>query len=167
MEAVHVFAGKIYKVGIIRFVDVPADISQSIGGSAPHVAVKGEVEGLPVQTTLVSRGKGCYRMAIHSDIRKRLRVDAGAVVEIAIERDEDSREPLLPPALVLALRNSSKAQTAFRQMTTALRRQVVRYLTSVKQQSTLERRVAKFIQALERRANKTPKPKRGRRAARN
>jgi hypothetical protein len=38
-------------------------------------------------------------------------------------------------------------------MTTALRRQVVRYLTHVKQQATLERRVAKFVRVLERRAS--------------
>jgi hypothetical protein len=159
MDGVHVFSAKIYKVGIIRFVDVPADVSRIIGNAAPHVAVKGEVEGFPLQSTLVSRGKGCYRLAIHGDIRKKLRIDTGAVVEIAIERDEESREPPLPPALVLGLRNSPKAQAAFRQMTTALRRQVVRYLTSVKQQSTLERRAAKFIRTLEQRSRQKPRKK--------
>jgi hypothetical protein len=149
MHDLQVFSAKIYKVGIIRFVDVPADISHALGDGAAHVAVRGEVERIPLQTTLVSRGKGCYRLAIHGEIRKKLRIDAGAVVEVAIERDEDSREPILPAALVLALRNSPKAQSAFRQMTTALRRQVVRYLTSVRQQSTLERRTAKFVRRLE------------------
>ena len=112
-----------------------------------------------MRSTLVSRGKGCYRLAIHGEIRKKLRVDTGAVVEIAIERDEESREPALPPALVLALRNSPKAQQAFRKMTTALRRQVVRYLTSVRQQSTLERRVAKFVRLLEQRSRGKPPSK--------
>jgi Domain of unknown function (DUF1905)/Bacteriocin-protection, YdeI or OmpD-Associated len=158
MDGVHVFSAKIYKVGIIRFVDVPADISRSLGGGDLHVPVCGEVERIPLQTTLVSRGHGCYRMAIHGDIRKKLRVDAGAVVEVAIERDEDSREPALPPALVLALRNSPKAQAAFRRMTTALRRQIVRYLTSVRQQSTLERRVTKIVQTLEQRKSNLSKP---------
>lgn len=159
MDDVHVFCAKIYKVGIIRFVDVPADISRALGDGAPHVPVRGEVERIALQTTLVSRGKNGYRMAIHSDIRKKLRVDAGAVVELAIERDEDSREPNLPPALVLALRNLPKAQAAFRQMTTALRRQVVRYLTSVRQQSTLERRVTKMVRLLEQRKSNPAKPK--------
>ncbi len=159
MDGVHVFSAKIYKVGIIRFVDVPVDVSRAVGKGAANVAVKGEVERVPVRTTLVPRGKGLYRMAIHSDIRKKLRADTGAVVEIAIERDEESREPALPPGLILALRNAPKAQAAFRAMTTALRRQVVRYLISVKQQSTLERRVAKFVRALERQKRRTTKPK--------
>ena len=42
-------------------------------------------------------------------------------------------------------------------MTTALRRQIVRYLTSVKQQATLERRVAKFVQRLGKRKRRTLK----------
>jgi Domain of unknown function (DUF1905)/Bacteriocin-protection, YdeI or OmpD-Associated len=154
MDGIHVFSAKIYKVGMIRFVDVPANVSQAVGDGATHVAVKGEVDGVPLRSTLVSRGKGCYRLAIHGDIRKKLRIDSGAAVEIAIEKDEESREPVLPPALVLALRNSPKAQAAFRQMTTALRRQVVRYLTSVKQQQTLERRISKFTRVLEQRALK-------------
>ena len=148
MGEYHIFSGKIYKVGVIRYVDVPSDVSRVIG-EGPHVAVRGEVEGVPLRTTLVSRGRGCYRVALHSDIRKKLKVDAGAFVEIALEHDEESREPVLPPALVLALRQSPKAQAQFRGMTTALRRQIIRYLVAVKQQSTLERRVAKFVRRLE------------------
>jgi bacteriocin resistance YdeI/OmpD-like protein/uncharacterized protein DUF1905 len=165
MNGVHVFSGQIYKVGLIRFVDVPADISRAIGNRSPHVAVRGEVERIPFQSTLVSRGKGCYRLAIHGNIRNKLKVDAGVVVEIAMELDKDSREPVLPPALVLALRNAPKAQAVFRRMTTALRRQIVRYLTSVRQQATLERRVAKFVRTLEQRHAKLPKPKAHRKAS--
>jgi uncharacterized protein YdeI (YjbR/CyaY-like superfamily) len=80
-------------------------------------------------------------------------------VEIAIERDEEPREPILPPFLVLSLRNAPRAQAAFRNMTTALRRQIVRYLMAVKQQATLERRVAKFVRRLEDRARQE-RPKR-------
>ncbi|HTP68437.1 MAG TPA: YdeI/OmpD-associated family protein [Dongiaceae bacterium] len=158
MSDYHVFSGKIYKVGIIRYVDVPADVSRAMGDRA-HVAVRGEVEGVPLRTTLVSRGRGCYRVALHSDIRKKLKVDAGTYVEIALERDEESREPALPPALVLALRQSPKAQAQFRSMTTALRRQIVRYLTSVKQQATLERRVTKFVRRLEQMCQEKAKKK--------
>jgi len=145
----HVFSARIYKVWLVRFVDVPADISKKLG-SENAVPVMGTVEGLPLRSTLVPRGNGAYRLAIHGDIRKKLRVDTGAVIEVAIRRDEESREPELPPALVLALRNSPKAQQKFRTMTTALRRQIVRYLASVKSQATLERRVLRFVARLER-----------------
>jgi Bacteriocin-protection, YdeI or OmpD-Associated/Domain of unknown function (DUF1905) len=148
-ETLHIFSGWIYKVGLIRYVDVPKEITRKISTGKPHVPVRGTVEGVSLRTTMVSRGKGRYRVAVHGDIRKRLRVDAGAVVEIALERDEESREPVLPPFLAMSLRNAPKAQAAFRNMSTALRRQIVRYLTGAKQQATFERRVAKFIQRLE------------------
>ena len=163
----HVFSGRIYKVGVIRYVDVPADISKGLDGGA-HVPVAGTVEGVALRSTLVSRGKGAYRLAIHGDIRKKLRVEAGAVVEIALCRDEESREPELPAALVLALRNAPKAQRVFRGMTTALRRQIVRYLVAVKSQATLERRVSKFVARLERREEDRPKTHKAQKAqARN
>jgi hypothetical protein len=158
MDGVHVFSGKIYKIGLIRFVDVPPDVSRAISRGTAHVPVAGEVQGVPLRSTLVSRGKGCFRLAIHGDIRRKQRVDTGDLVEVAIRRDEDSREPALPRALLLALRQSPKAQSAFRKMTTALRRQVVRYLTAVKQQSTLERRVTKFVRRLEQDSRHTLKP---------
>ena len=158
----HIFSGRIYKVWLVRFVDVPPDLSKKLG-PATSVPVVGTVDGVPLRSTLVPRGNGAYRLAIHSDIRKKLRIDTGAVVEVAIRRDEESREPELPPALVLALRNSPKAQQKFRAMTTALRRQIVRYLVSVKSQATLERRVLKFVQRLERREppRKAQKKKKG------
>jgi hypothetical protein len=148
-NGIQVFAGSIYKVGLIRYLDVPREVSKKFG-SAAHVPVIGTVEGVPVRTTLVSRGNGSYRMAVHGDIRKKLRVDCGAVVEVAIQLDEESREPVLPPALVLALRNAPKAQRRFRGVTTALRRQIVRYLTAVKSQEAMERRVSRFVLRWER-----------------
>lgn len=105
----HVFSGRVYKVGLIRYVDVPSDISRALGEGATHVPVEGEVEGTPLRTTLVSRGKGSYRLAIHGDIRKKLRIDAGAVVEVVLCRDEASREPVLPPAMTLAFAQFSES----------------------------------------------------------
>jgi hypothetical protein len=149
-EAFHVFSGRIYKVGLIRYVDVPAVVSRALGPSGAHIPVFGTVNGVALRTTLVSRGKGCHRVAIHGDIRKQLQIDGGAIVEVALQLDKDPREPVLPPALAMALRSAPQAQAVFRAMTPALRRQIVRYLTSVKQQATLERRVATFVRRLER-----------------
>jgi len=145
----HVFAARIYKLWLIRFVDVPKEISRALGHGKERIPVCGAVEGLPLRTTLVPSGNGRHRLAIHGDIYRKLRVDAGAVVEISLELDEESREPVLPPSLVTALKFSKVAAREFRAMTTALRRQIVRYLTAAKSEATVERRVAKFIMRLE------------------
>jgi hypothetical protein len=148
-SAPHIFAAKIYKVWLIRFVDVPKEISRALGSAKERIPVCGTVEGLPLRTTLVPSGDGRHRLAIHGDIYRKLRIDAGAVVEISLELDEESREPVLPPSLIAALKFSKVAAREFRAMTTALRRQIVRYLTSAKSESTVERRVAKFVARLE------------------
>ena len=153
----HVFSGRIYKLGIIRFVDVPAEVSREIAGGAANVAVRGTVEGVPLRTTLVPRGRGCHRLAIHGEIRKKLRVDAGAVVEAALERDEEPREPAVPPALAMALRLAPRAQAEFRRVTTALRRQIVRFVTAVKQEATKERRAQMVVRLLMKRVERKEK----------
>ena len=147
--APHVFAARIYKVWLIRFVDVPKEISRALGSAKERIPVRGTVEGLPLRTTLVPSGNSRHRLAIHGDIYRKLRVDAGAIVEISLELDEESREPVLPPSLIAALKFSKVAAAEFRAMTTALRRQIVRYLTAAKSEATVERRVAKFVTRLE------------------
>jgi len=154
VKSFQVFSGRIYKVGIIRYVDVPAEVSQEVAAGQVHVAVRGTVEGVPLQTTLVPRGRGRHRMAIHGDIRKKLRVDAGAMVEVVLERDEESREPAVPPALGMALRLSLRAQAEFRAVTPALRREIVRYVTSAKHEPTKERRARTVVRRLEERARR-------------
>jgi hypothetical protein len=159
-ESIHIFSGRIYKLGIIRFVDVPAEVSREIAGGAANVAVQGTVEGVSLRTTLVPRGRGCHRLAIHGGIRKKLRVDAGAVVEVALERDEESREPAVPPALAMALQLAPRAQAEFRGVTTALRREIVRFVTDVKQEATRERRARTMVRRLEERAEKKARRRR-------
>ncbi len=159
-KSLHVFSGRIYKVGIIRYVDVPAEVSGEIAAGEANVAVQGTVEGVALRTTLVPRGRGCHRLAIHGEIRKKLRLEAGAVVEVALERDEEPREPAVPPALAMALRLAPRAQEEFRGVTTALRRQIVRFATGAKQEAARERRARKVVQLLLERVERKKKRQR-------
>ncbi|HKM81984.1 MAG TPA: YdeI/OmpD-associated family protein [Candidatus Acidoferrum sp.] len=147
-------------MGIIRYVDVPAEVSREIAAGEVNVAVQGTVEGMALRTTLVPRGRGCHRLAIHGEIRKKLHVDAGAVVEVALERDEEPREPAVPPALAMALRLAPRAQAEFRGMTTALRRQIVRFIMSAKQEATRDRRARMAVRLLMARVERKKKPRR-------
>jgi len=69
----------------------------------------------------------------------------------------------MPPALALALRLAPRAQAEFREVTTAVRRQIVRFVTDVKQEATKERRAQTMVRRLEERAEKKA---RGRRKSR-
>jgi hypothetical protein len=103
----HVFPARIQKIWIMRCVDVPRDVSKALRGAAgediSHIPVHGWIEGLPLKSTLVPRGGGCYRLHVHSRIWRKLRIDAGAAVEVTLLLDTEPREARLPPDLAAGL----------------------------------------------------------------
>jgi len=162
----HVFAARIQKIWIMRCIDVPRDISNGlqavVGKGVKHIPVRGTIEGLPIQNTLVPRGGGCYRLHVHSSIWRKLRLDAGAVVEVTLTLDTEPRDPRLPPDLAAGLALEPRVLAAFNSETPAMRRQLVRYMDAAKQEATREKRIrqiAKLVLGCAKRRRKV-KPKR-------
>ena len=162
----HVFAARIQKIWIMRCIDLPRDICKSFrqlaGENAKHIPVHGWIEGLPLTSTLVPAGAGRYRLHVHSSIWRKLRIDAGANVEVTLLLDTEPHDPALPPDLAAGLAETPRALESFNAQTPAMRRQIVRFLEAAKRPTTREKRIqqiAKFM--LERAARrKRGKPKR-------
>ncbi len=156
-----VFAVKINKIWIMRCVDIPKDISRSMQTLVPegakHIPVCGFIEGLPFRNMLVPRGGGTFRMHIHSSIWRKLRIDAGAAVEITLRLDTEPREPVLPPDLAAGLAETPRALATFNVLTPALRRQIIRYLELAKQIRTREKRVQIIVKRMLERSARTNK----------
>jgi Bacteriocin-protection, YdeI or OmpD-Associated/Domain of unknown function (DUF1905) len=154
----HVFAAKIQKIWILRSIDVPRDISKAIrkaaGVKALHVPVHGWIEGLPFQNTLVPRGAGNYRMHVHSRIWRKLRIDAGAAVEVTLLLDTEPREAVLPPDFAAGLADTPRALAIFNTLTVALRRQIIQYVDSAKQTRTRDKRIQLIVRRMLERAAK-------------
>jgi hypothetical protein len=144
-EKPYVFAAKIQKIWIMRCIDVPRDISKAVrkqaGENTKHVPVRGWIEGLPFQNTLVPRGGGNYRFHVHSRIWRKLRIDAGAAVEVTMLLDRGPREVAVPPDLAAELADTPRALAAFNAITPALRRHIVGWVEAAKQMKTREKRV--------------------------
>lgn len=156
-----VFAARIQKIWIMRCIDLPRDVSKAIataaGENAKHIPVHGSVEGLPMQSTLVPAGKGRYRLHIHSRIWRKLRVDAGAVVEVTLLLDSEPRDPALPPDLASGLAETPRALATFNAQTPALRRQIVHFLDAAKRPATREKRIQQITEHMLERAAKVAK----------
>jgi len=166
----HSFIGRIYKSGILRCVDVPKDVSEALregnrGSQAKYVSVRGSVSGVRLLATLVPGGRGCFKMFLHSRIWKKLRVDSGDYVEIALEVDEEPREPIVPEDLAAALSEQTRALAAYRACTVNLRREFVNWLNAAKAEKTRERRIQFGMRMLLERAQK--RKRQGRRASRS
>jgi len=157
----YVFAAKIQKIWILRSIDLPRDISRQIrntvGGKALHVPVYGWIEGLPFQNTLVPRGGGNYRMHVHSRIWRKLRIDAGAAVQVTLLLDSEPREAVLPSDLAAGLAGTPSALAIFNTLTVALRRQIIQYVDSAKQARTRDKRIQLIVRRMLERAAKQRK----------
>ena len=162
-EDVHIFSARIYKQWIMRCVDVPRNVSKSLrklaGENLKHIPVLGQVEGLPLKSTLSPRGDGAYRLHIHSNIWRKLRIDAGATVEVMLFLDSEPRDPVLPHDLAGGLAGEPRALAIFNSLTPAFRRQIVRYMEQAKHASTREKRIRLIVNRMLQRAAKRRKKK--------
>jgi hypothetical protein len=147
----------------MRCVDVPRDVSKSLsklaGDNPKHLPVLGQVEGLPLKSTLSPRGGGAYRLHIHSNIWRKLRIDAGAIVEVMLLLDSETRDPVLPHDLAGGLADEPRALASFNSLTPAYRRQIVRYLELAKRPGTREKRVRLIVKRMIERTAKRKKKK--------
>jgi hypothetical protein len=162
-EQPHVFPARIHKVWIMRCVDVPRDVSKALrsvaGENALHVPAHGRIDGLPMKSTLVPRGGGCYRLHVHSRIWRKLCIDAGATVEVTLLLDTEPREVVLPQDFAAGLADEPRALATFNTLTTALRRQIVQYVDSAKHARTREKRIQLVVRRMHERAAKRKKNK--------
>jgi hypothetical protein len=147
----------------MRCVDVPRNVSRSLrklaGENLQHIPVLGQVEGLPLKSTLSPRGDGAYRLHIHSHIWRKLRIDAGATVEVLLLLDSEPRDPVLPHDLAGGLADEPSALAIFNSLTPAFRRQIVRYMEQAKHASTREKRIRLIVKRMLQRAAKRRKKK--------
>jgi hypothetical protein len=165
LDQPHVFPARIHKVWIMRCVDVPRDVSKALrsvagevaGEDALHIPVHGWIEGLPMKSTLVPRGGGCYRLHVHSRIWRKLRIDAGATVEVTLLLDTEPREVVLPQDFAAGLAGEPRALSTFNTLTTALRRQIVQYVDSAKHARTREKRIQLVVRRMHERVAKRKK----------
>lgn len=150
----HRFRATLYKVGILRCIDVPSRLSRSLGqGSAPPVC--GTIEGVPFRSTLRARGEGAYRLHVHSRVWRPRGLDAGDTVQVAIERDVVPRDdPALPADFLRALEDRPAARAILAIITPSLRREIAAWLAAAKRAETRERRIATALDTLEERAAK-------------
>jgi hypothetical protein len=145
------FRAKLYKVGYLRCVDVPVGISRALGDEAT-VPVRGFAGGVEFRSTLTPRGNRAHRLFVHSRIWRARRIDLGDSIEIALERDLDSREPETPYDFLKALEARPAARGVYDKASIAFRREIGNWLAAAKRTETRERRIEAALANLEARA---------------
>lgn len=170
------FVATIYKIWMMRHLDVPARIADSLiaqfrggegnatrraGKSASqgskrarpkYVPVVANVNGCSARVTLMPAGGGRYRIQLNTALRKAARADVGDVVRVELRLDRVSREEPVPADLRLALKENPAARQAFDELTTGHRRHFIKWFDSAKGPDTRIRRLGRAIDHLVERA---------------
>jgi hypothetical protein len=163
-SATHPFQAKIYKIWMLRYVDVPEDVGRALekeSGKKKHIPVVAISHGRSARTTLTPAGGGRYRLQFNTTLRKAARADVGDLVGVDLRVDRESRALPMPGEIVEALKTRPKARKAFQQMGPATRRQTILWFDKAKSPAVRQKRLARLLDVLmERALLQSPRAKR-------
>jgi hypothetical protein len=138
------FIAEVRLLGINPYVDVPEEIGEAIGRKG-NLPVRGTVNRHPFSSTLVPVRGGRHRLYMNMEMRKGAGVGVGDTVEILLEYDPDLRVETVPDPLILALEKDEGARAAWEALTPSRKREILRYLNSLKSEVSIRRNVEKVL----------------------
>src|SRR5579863_1717469 len=165
------FQATIYRIWMMRHVDVPDDAADALvneiteragargrrrktakSGKPKYIPVVASVNGKTARVTLVPAGGGRYRMQINTALRKAAHADVGDVVGVELRLDRASRSLPVPSDLKVGLKRHPKARKAFEALAPGHRRHFIEWYDSAKSAEARRRRLERAIDVLLERA---------------
>lgn len=149
------FRAKLYKVTMVRWVDLPKRSVDAL--KLPRADIRGGGLGLNAllrfnddldRVTLLPGKRGHYKLAFKTELLRGAGVDAGDTITFTLEPDTASREPELPAELARAFQSRPELRARWLAHSVAIRRQIIRYITSAKTLETQTKRCWIFIERL-------------------
>jgi hypothetical protein len=170
------FVATVYKIWMMRHIDVPEEISVALlkemakahkskeprkagNGAAKrksehpkYIPVLAIVSGKSARVTLVPAGGGHFRMQINTALRRAAQVDAGNPVSVELRLDLAPRDLPAPQDLLDGLKEVPKARKAFEVFAPGHRRHFIQWFDSAKSTAARQRRLERAIDVLLERA---------------
>jgi hypothetical protein len=169
-EASYRFQATIYKIWMLRYVDVPEEVGRALekelarGGkkrktangkknaTTKYIPVMAIAGGRSARTTLVPAGGGRYRLQFNAALRKATRADVGDLVGVEVRVDRESRALPVPEEIRRALASRSRARKAFDAMGPGTRRQLLMWFGKARSETVRQKRLARLVDVLTERA---------------
>jgi hypothetical protein len=144
------FRARIYKTGINFAVDVPARITASLEVVRGYIRIRGTVNDFPFIKSLVPVKGRPYRLFVNMITLKGAKTTVGKIATFVVEQDEARPEVYhpMPPALQKVLREKGLLD-AFENLTPSRKKDILRYMNSLKREETFERNMQKLIAQLQ------------------
>lgn len=142
------FKANLEIIGINPFVFVPDKILKTIlkeaGKEKGHIPVRGTVNESPFTQTLV-RYAGSWRLYVNAKMLKNSPKRIGEILTLSIEFDPADRTISPHPKLVKALQQNKKAQKAFESLPPSRKREIIRYISSLKTEQSISKNIDRAI----------------------
>ena len=138
-------------IGINPYVLVPDKVLKNIFRQAKKdkgaIPIRGTINGSPYKQTLV-RFKGDWRLYINTLMLKNSTKRIGETIEISVEFDPIKRVIEPHPKFVMALKDNKEAEAIFEHLRPSLKHEIVRYISSLKTEASIDKNVSKAINFL-------------------
>lgn len=122
---------------------VPAEAIAALGkGKRPKVKVS--LNGYTYRSTVAAYGD-VFMLPLSAEHRNAASVEAGDVVEVILELDEEPRTVEVPSDLAAALAAKPGATAVFDALSYTMRKEYTRQVESAKAPETRERRIANIV----------------------
>jgi len=145
------FNGEIQIIGINPFVFVPNHILENIfeqaGKAKSPIPVCGTINGKPYQQTLM-RYQGEWRLYINTLMLEKSPKKVGETISLTVAFDPADRSVKPHPKFLHALKNNPAAKLKFEDLIPSLQKEIIRYISSLKTEKSVDANVKRAIDFL-------------------
>ena len=145
----HSFKAEIYKTGINAAVDVPTALTAGMKPVKGYIRIAGTINGFHFKQTLVPVKNAPYRLFVNIPMLKGGNTAIGETAKFAIKQDSSPIEDDYPMVEALALQLKEKGlTTAFDNLTAARKKDILKYLSYIKTEATMQKNIEKVVKQL-------------------
>lgn len=147
----EIFSAEIEIIGINPFVYLPDNVLKSIfiqaNKNKGKIPVKIKIDGYEFHQTLL-KYSGHWRLYINTPMRKSANKDVGDKASFEINFDPEKRTIPTHPKFIKALKGNKEAKKIFDNLRPSLQLEIVRYLSFLKTEESLDRNIIKAVNFL-------------------
>lgn len=130
------------------YIEIPEKIAQQLKpNNKKSFRVKGKLDNYSIEAiALLPMGDGNFIMAVNATMRKALRKQKGATVDVMLE--EDKKEIKINAELIECLKDEPRALAYFNKLPRSHQKYYSRWIESAKTEQTKAKRIAQAVNAL-------------------
>ncbi len=131
------------------YIEISAEIAEQLKPNTKvSFLVKGKLDDVVIKgASLLPMGGGNFILPLKSDIRKKMRKNKGALLEVKLEADEEPYQ--INEDFLQCLKDSPGAAFHFSKLPSSHQKYFSKWIESAKTESTKARRIAQAVEAME------------------